>query len=279
MRRKLLTLDNISNNQKINQIFSHEVNINKKIKKVTSLDTQLENLSEVLPGSNNNDMLSVIGNFRQYRFKYIFIPPRGSHITVNSANLMNIGFLYSVKEEYEKYFQNPNYSLLIYTPLFKEYYFKVSQVIYANTFDKYPPIISFSINHLQQEFPLIKGEISNIYKDVNYTIMKEYYIEHQFEDDIKKQYWNISPYRLKSKLKDKDLLSRLFKTYYANNSYNKRFKCKYLWQDVDKKQYVIINENNIKDNKLMKQIQEKMQLKIDILLNTLASAILIHKLL
>ena len=279
MRRKLLTLDNISNNQKINQIFSHEVNINKKIKKVTSLDTQLENLSEVLPGSNNNDMLSVISNFRQYRFKYIFVPPRGNYITVNSANLMNIGFLYSVKEEYEKYFQNPNYSLLIYTPLFKEYYFKIEQIMYANVFDKYPPIISFSINHLQQEFPLIKGEISAIYKDVNYTIMKEYYIEHQFEDDIKKQYWNISPYRLKSKLKDKDLLSRLFKTYYANNFHNKRFRCKYLWQDTDKKQYVIINENNIKDNKLMKQIQEKMQLKIDVLLNTLASAILIHKLL
>lgn len=278
MRRKLLKLDNISNNQKINQIFSHEININKKIKKVTSLDTQLADLSEKLPGSTNKDMLSIIGNFRQYRFKYIFVPPRGNQIIVNSANLMNIGFLYSVKEEYEKYFQNPNYSLLIYTPLFKEYYFKISQVIYANTFDKYPPIISFSINSLQQELSLITGEISAIYKDINYTIMKEYYIENQFETDIKNQYWNISPYKLKSKLQDKDLLSKLFKIYYANNINNKQFKCKYLWQDKNKKQYVIINKNDINDKKLMKQILEKMQLKIDILLNTLASAILIHKL-
>jgi len=278
MRRKLLTLDNISNNQKINQIFSHEININKKIKKVTSLDTQLESLSEVLPGSNNKDMLSIIGNFRQYRFKYVFVPPRGNSVVVNSANLMHIGFLYSVKEEYEKYFQNPNYSLLVYTPLFKEYYFKVSQVIYANTFDKYPPIISFSINSLQQELSLITGEISKIHKDVNYTLMKEYYIENRFEIDIKNQYWNISPYKLKSKLQDKELLSKLFKIYYTNNINNKRFKCKYLWQDENKKQYIIINENNIKDDKLIKQIQDKMKLKIDILLNTLASTILIKQL-
>ena len=276
MRRKLLQIDNISNNQKINQIFSHELNINKKIKKVTNLDTDLATLAEYSPDAKNP--LAILGALRHYRFKYIFIPPRGNPITVNSANLMTIGFLYSINEKYEKYFTNPNYSLLIYTPLFLDYYLKIERVIYANTFDKYAPIINFSICNLQKELSLITGEISSSYKDVNYMQMKEYYIKNSFENDIKQAYWNISPYKLRNKLHDKDLLSRFMRTYYMTNKDNEQFKCKYFWINKNKKQYIILNDINVKDMKLIKQLKEKMQIKIDKVLNALASTILMKKL-
>ena len=96
MRRKLLQLDNISNYQKINQIFSHEININNRIKKVTHLDN-----------INDDNILKNLLNVRQYRFKYVFIPPRGKNIIINSANLMKYGFFYSTNEKYEYLFTNP----------------------------------------------------------------------------------------------------------------------------------------------------------------------------
>lgn len=276
MRRKLLTLDIISNNKKINQIFSHEININKKIKKVTSLDTNMESLSDMLP--DTDDVLSVLGNVRHYRFKYIFIPPRGDNVVVNSANLMQFGFLYSKKEEYEQYFQNPNYSLLIYTPIFQDYYLKVEQIIYANVIEKHLPIITFYISNVNEEKPLIVGEISSVFKETNYTMMKEYYLQNCYEKDIKNHCWNVSDYKLKKLLNNKSEQSTYFREYFY--PYHKEdFKCKYWWQDVNKKHFVILNKVNKEiDSQLNKKLQSSMQKKIDKVLSTLAATLLIKKL-
>ena len=278
MRRKLLQLNDISNNQKINQIFSHEININKKIKKVTSLDTNIADLDEFVP-KNNNNILSILGNIRHYRFKYIFVPPRGDNIVVNSANLMQIGFLYSQKEEYDKYFQNPNYSLLIYTPIFQDYYLKIEQVIWANAFDKYLPIINFYINNLKEEFPIVSGEISSVNKQVNYTLMKEYYLQKYYKDDLEASIWNVSEYQLKKLLNDKGKQSEYFRKFYRNNKNNNKFKCQYWWINENKKQFIILNKINEKvDIKVLKKLKIKMQEKIDKVLTTLASTLLIKKL-
>lgn len=269
MRRKLLQLDDISNYQKINQIFSHEININDKIRKVTHLD----NIS-------NDKLLKELLNVRQYRFKYVFIPPRGKNIVINSANLMKYGFFYSANEKYEYLFTNPIYELLVYIPLTLEYYIKVHQTIWQKQFKEHIDL-KYSICSLKKEEPLLIGDLYHEFQDINMPTLYNYYFNNIFENEFKLYIDKLnirSSQQYERLFNDKEIRYKLYNIYKENHLNDIKFKCRYLINDPDNALYATINENKGINKKLLINIQSKIQSKIQKAKNTFFAILLLRQL-